>query len=153
LYTIHVHALKSAAANIGAEELANTAKDLEMAGKRTDLAFIEAHHSQVLAALESLLSGIHSGLSAYRRNAGVTGDFPDMEVLKARLVRLKLALETMDARAMNSTMDVLLSLKLTEDAGAAVQNISRSILMAEYDEALTSTTLLAESLLRDLKNE
>jgi len=147
LYTINVHALKSAAANIGAEELSGKAKALEMAGNQMDLDFIKENNPQFLTALESVLKDIGDSLSAYREERKKEGASLDMEVLKPILARLKLSLETMDARAMNSTMDTLLSQKLTEEAAAVIQNISRNVLIAEYDEALE----LTESLLKGLK--
>lgn len=52
-YTIKVHALKSSAALIGAMELSEGAKDLEMAGKSDDIAYIRAHHDEVMKKLRS----------------------------------------------------------------------------------------------------
>ena len=136
LYTIHVHALKSAAANIGADELSNAAKELEMAGKREDLEFIKAKHSLFLATLESFLSDIHDRLLSRRENVEKAEHSRDTEIFKTKLAELKLALESLDARKINSTIDVLLSLKLNEEAANVVKDMSRNILMADYDEAL-----------------
>ncbi|MCR4715587.1 MAG: DegV family EDD domain-containing protein [Lachnospiraceae bacterium] len=47
-YTIKVHALKSSAKLIGAMELSDAAKDLEMAGKASDIDFIKAHHEDLI---------------------------------------------------------------------------------------------------------
>ena len=58
LYTIHVHALKSAAANIGALDLSEAAKALEMAGERNDMDYIRAHNEQLLADLADMLNSI-----------------------------------------------------------------------------------------------
>ena len=140
LYTIHAHALKGAMANIGAAELSGAAKALEMAGKQKDLKFIKAHHSGFLADLRTLLNNIQSVLSA----AVPEGDFMDPKALRARLGRLRLAIETLDASAMNSTIDYLASQKLAENVSSVIRNISHSILTAEYDEALA----LTESLLQ-----
>ena len=143
LYTILVHALKSASANIGAEALSNAARDLEKAGKQANLDFIMEHHQMFLADLELLLDNIEDFVSAHLEKA----DFPpDTEALKAKLAQLKQALEALDAHAMNSIMDTLLGQKLCGEA-AAVQAISRSILMSDFDEALA----LTESLLEKLK--
>ena len=141
LYTILVHALKSASANIGAEALSNAARDLEKAGKQADLDFINTHHHQLLAALSSLLGNIQDVVSAHMEKSGVS---PDAEVLKTKLAELKQALETLDAHAMNTIVDALLNLK---PCGEAVQSISRNILMSDFDQALA----LTESLLEELK--
>ncbi len=60
-YAVKVHALKSTALTIGAEALSAQAKDLEMAGKRGDADFIQAHHPALLQAHQELcgqLAGI-----------------------------------------------------------------------------------------------
>ena len=146
LYTIHIHALKSAAANVGAETLSLAAKDLEVAGKQTDLSFIEAHSAQFFASLESLLANVHDALLVCRGNAKSAVISHDTDVLKTKLAELRVSLETLDAHAMNSSIEALLDMRLPEDASAVVQSISKSILLAEYDEALT----LTESLLGKL---
>ncbi|MCL2320412.1 MAG: ATP-binding protein, partial [Treponema sp.] len=65
LYTIYVHGLKSAAANIGAGELSEAAKALEYAGTRQDVDFIQAHHAKFLEDLKLLLNNINRALPAY----------------------------------------------------------------------------------------
>ena len=145
LYTIHAHALKSATANIGAMQLSNAARDLEMAGKQEDVSFVKAHNPGFLAEMETLLNDIHRSLSMRRGSGEKTGGLMDPKALKTRLARLKLALETLDAGAMTSTVDYLLDQNLTDSIRTAVQNISRHILTAEYDEALeVIETLLKE---------
>jgi len=147
LYTIHVHALKSAASNIGAGDLSNDARDLEAAGNREDFAFIEANNSRFLASLESLLDGIQGIVSANRGRVEETDASANMGALKAGLAGLTLAIEALEARAMDNAMDALLSLKLNEDIASAVETIARNILMAEFDEALA----LTESLSKEIK--
>ncbi|MCL1806193.1 MAG: HAD hydrolase family protein [Oscillospiraceae bacterium] len=58
LYATHVHALKSAALYIGADALSEVAKELETAGKKGDLAYIEANNPGFIADLEELLPRI-----------------------------------------------------------------------------------------------
>ena len=146
LYTIYVHALRSAAMNIGAEELSNAARDLETAGKRPDLEFIKAHNVGFISALKSLLSDIRDVLSEYREHQKNTGVSPDTDLLKIRLSEIKLALETLDAGMMNNAAKILLEIKPDGESAAAIRNISRTILTGGYDEALA----LTESLLKDL---
>jgi len=146
LYAIHIHALKIAAANIGAAELSNSANDLEAAGKVPDLDFIEAHTPRFLTALKSLLGEIQAGLLSRRENEEKAILPTDTELLKAMLAEIKQALETLDVQVMDSAIDTLLDMNLNEKA-AAVQNIARNILIADYDKALT----LTESLLKELQ--
>ena len=53
-YAVKVHALKSTSLTIGAEALSAQAKELELAGKRGDVGFIQAHHHALLCAHEEL---------------------------------------------------------------------------------------------------
>ena len=141
LYTILVHALKSACANIGAEELSAAAGDLEAAGKRSDMCFIEEYNHRLFAVLEVLLSNIHDAVAAHREKTEVS---PDAELLKTRLTELKHALETLDARVMNEVAEHLLRLSLPAETASVVQSISRNILMSDYDKALALTESLLE---------
>jgi len=141
LYTILVHALKSACANIGAEELSAAAGDLEAAGKRSDMCFIEEYNHRLFAVLEVLLSNIHDAVAAHREKTEVS---PDAELLKTRLTELKHALEALDARVMNEVAEHLLRLSLPAETASVVQSISRNILMSDYDKALALTESLLE---------
>jgi len=47
-YTIEVHALKSSSLSIGAKELSEKAKNLEMSGKAGDISYIKNHHEAMM---------------------------------------------------------------------------------------------------------
>ena len=53
-YTVKVHALKSTSLTIGAQALSAQAKELELAGKRGDLDFIQEHHAGLMRAYEAV---------------------------------------------------------------------------------------------------
>ena len=55
-YTIYIHALKSSMASIGAETLSEMAKEMERAGKDNDIAYIEAHHEQLMDEYERVIA-------------------------------------------------------------------------------------------------
>ena len=61
-YQIHVHALKSTSLNIGAENVSNQAKALELAAKEADYSYIREHHSQVMTEYSKLLTELKKGL-------------------------------------------------------------------------------------------
>ena len=54
-YTIMVHALKSTSIGIGATELGQMAKELELAGKEGNISYIQAHHREVMHEYEEVL--------------------------------------------------------------------------------------------------
>jgi CheY-like chemotaxis protein len=57
-FSTYAHAMKSASAYIGAEELSNAAKDLEAAADRGDTAFIQTNTPKFLASLKVTLEDI-----------------------------------------------------------------------------------------------
>ena len=54
-YTVLVHALKSTSIGIGATELGEMAKELEMASKEGNISYIQAHHREVMHEYEEVL--------------------------------------------------------------------------------------------------
>jgi signal transduction histidine kinase/CheY-like chemotaxis protein len=130
LYIIHVHALKSAAANIGANDLSEKAKTLEKAGKDKNYSFIKSHTAKFLTTLETLLSDISDVLSANRSKGSV-----DFELLKLELGRLKEALSVLDPIAIDKATNALQEFNGGDRTGRTIENILQNILIGEYDEA------------------
>ena len=57
-YAVKVHALKSTSLTIGAETLSAQAKELELAGKREDVAYIRENHPTLLRMYEEVCENI-----------------------------------------------------------------------------------------------
>jgi len=146
LYTINVHALKSAAANIGATELSKAASALEKAGNRNDLMLIKENNDKFLLMLEEVLGNIDRALSSHR--GSIISESFDMEQLKNKLLNLKEALKGMDARVINQTIEELLRIGLTENYRSTMQKISNHVLLAEYHEAVK----LIDSIISDVSS-
>jgi len=137
-YMTVVHALKSATAYIGADEVSNLAASLENATQTKDLVFIKSKNNLFSAALEKLLENIKDALISHDKDSfsyitqdSFYGD-PDMQ---KELSNLKSALENMDIVDTNNSVDTLLKLARTEDEKKAIRNISHYILLFEYDKA------------------
>jgi len=132
-YTIGIHALKGALANIGADELSELAKSLEKAGQNKDIDYIELYGDTFMVMLDELLNNLYIYISSKKiRNQGeleITDD------LKTELLNLKDALDNMDGFRINNSTDLILSLKSPDDVKMILRNISKHVLMAEYDEA------------------
>jgi len=143
LYTTYVHALKSAGANIGALDLSETAKTLEMAGKQGDFTYIKMHNAQFLKALENLLNNISAVLLASKKNG--QKDSIDFEALNNELRKLKAAIGVYDFDAINKATNFLQ--EFTQDAGIGtdVENILQKILIGEYEEAVSIIDSLTAS--------
>jgi len=134
LYTIHVHALKSASANIGAEALSKASAVLEQAGERQDKEYIEAHTPELLASLEAMLHNIMNVL-VLREDKSENNKY-DMEELRLELSVLKEALESFDAGTINKSVDTLCDIVRSGSLKGRILDISEKVLVGEYEDAL-----------------
>jgi len=122
-YTIHVHALKSASANVGAKEISKLAEALEMAGRRGDVEFMKSHTEPFLTKLKLFLSDININLKANQEEKPLN--------IKA-LANLKEALETMDSDSVD-----IIDQSVSELQGATqAEDILQYVLAGNYDEAI-----------------
>ena len=134
LYTIYVHALKSASANIGARALSEAAKVLEEAGDNEDLVYVKTHNAVFLTDLRSLLDRINDVLTAFKKNT--VEKKKDAEKTRADLVKLKTAIDDLDAGSINDIIEELRQSTHGEDMETVIEDISDNILVAEYEKAL-----------------
>ena len=134
LYVTYVHALKSAAANIGARELSEMAEALEVAGNQEDLAFIEKQNVKLISVLELLMNRINAALEADEQGRNEPAD---MELLKAELIKLAAAIEDLDAAAIKTSVKGIEPFTNSADIGSLVEDILQNMLIGEYDEALS----------------
>lgn len=137
MYTISVHALKGALANIGATELSELAAKIEAAGEKKDMEFIEKNNEHFISGIGRLLTSIKSVLSETAKNVseGKKSSKQETERFVSTLMDLRNAISDMNAGTMNKALEHLLSDALTEQSLSTVRTISRHILMAEYDDA------------------
>jgi len=140
LYSIYVHALKSASASIGALDLSEIAKSLEMAAKQGDFTYIKQHTPQFLMALGVLLDNINTTLLANKKNE--QKDSIDFEAMKVELNKLKEAISILDSDAIDETT---ISLKAFTQV-ADVEDILQKILIGEYEEAISMIDTLMEEI-------
>jgi signal transduction histidine kinase/CheY-like chemotaxis protein/HPt (histidine-containing phosphotransfer) domain-containing protein len=132
LYATYVHALKSASANIGANDLSESAKALEMAGKQKDADFIALNNTKFLASLETLLSDIGRVLASNRGQQNPV----DLELLRSELNLLEEALVALDFNAINKSCDYLQKFSQADEVGGIVEKILQCVLIGEYEEAV-----------------
>jgi len=144
LYTTYVHALKSASASIGALDLSETAKSLEMAGKQGDFAYIKQHNPQFLTALEVLLNNINTALLANKRNGQKNS--ADFETLKSELHKLRAAVGIYDFDAINNATNSLQEFTQCADIGTSIESILQKVLIGEYEETIPIIDILTEEI-------
>jgi len=137
LYTTYVHALKSASASIGAYDLSEQAKELEVAGRQEDSQFIKLHNLRFLTSLEALLTHIDTAIAGLK-NAELPLDF---ETLKCELCKLKEAFDVFDFGTINEIAENLQKFAQVPE----VESILQNIVVGKYEEAImTIDALLME---------
>lgn len=142
-FTTHVHALKSALANIGADALSNSAAQLEAAGRRGEASFIRQQLDNFRIGLAGLNVRLGKGLTQARsrkeeRDVGyVAGDLEkEREKEREALSRLKATLVSGDLDGMDSALAALQSVSLAEERREMVSKIAELVLVSEFAEAL-----------------
>jgi len=137
LYATYVHGLKGAAAAIGAIALSESARELEMAAKQGDRAFIDAHNPALLKDLKTLLSGIERALCAGKPKPASESGI-DMQTLRAAMTALAAAIDEMNPAAINGAAKTLRQFENSSgEAGSVVKSVLQNILNGGYDEAVS----------------
>jgi len=144
MYITNVHAMKSASANIGANELSEAAYALEMAALQEDMKFIVENTDKFLIMLNDLLRDINNVFLAPGSEMRSNGDVLDTVDLNSLLTDLKTALESFDIDGINQNIDTLLHSRLTNDTMDVVRDISKYTLVADYDAAIELIVTLLE---------
>jgi HPt (histidine-containing phosphotransfer) domain-containing protein len=134
-YTVCVHALKSIAASIGAEEMSLAAKGLETASRHGNVSFIQVHNANFLSNLEILLENIYPVISA-AENKNLNGPPIDMELVKATLARLKAAIIAHDTASVNEIAKDLEKYAQTTNGSDSINRILQNKLTGDYDETI-----------------
>ena len=135
LFTIYVHALKSASAGIGAAAISDAAKELESAGLRKDFEFIQNNVDYFLTELKKLLDNIKEYLSS-----GASDEKPDdipanIIDLKSELALLETAFDNYDTPVINGIVKTLENYRQQNDIGDIIGEIIECKITGEYDKA------------------
>jgi CheY-like chemotaxis protein len=135
LFTTYTHALKSASACIGAEELSEKARELEAAGRRTDADFIKSGCPVFLKQLSITMGKIEEVLNS-QRSQKKAADL-DAQELKEYITRLAAAIKETDVLEAENLLNKLEGLILPEEIDEAVQKVSRCVMLSDFDVAET----------------
>jgi signal transduction histidine kinase/CheY-like chemotaxis protein len=135
LFTTYAHALKSASACIGAEDLSEKARELEMAGRKGDADFININYSIFLKQMFITLDKIESALTQWRSQKKEPA--ADETELKKYLIQLTEAVKQTDILEAENILNKLEGMKMPEEVEEAVQKVARCIMLSDYDVAET----------------
>jgi signal transduction histidine kinase/CheY-like chemotaxis protein/HPt (histidine-containing phosphotransfer) domain-containing protein len=134
-YTVSVHALKSAAASIGAANVSQFAADLEAAGNKEDVAFIEANTEKFLSELSALKESIGLFLKDKVKKTPKKKKTDNRSALSNDLPQLAQALSAMNISKSDEIMKKLLAMDWPKDVEDKLAAISQDILLFEYEKA------------------
>jgi len=129
MFVTCVHALKSASAYIGAEQLSEKAKDLENAGNNGDMAFVEKYVHGFLDDLQAIVRDISAVISKNKDHQTLT---EDVSVIYEKLESLKVAMASYDIQAID---EMILSLGKSQ-ISSLIEQISQYVLISDFEEAI-----------------
>jgi len=142
MYVIHVHALKSAAANIGANDLSEIANTLEIAGEEQEQALIRTLTPKLLSVLKTLLDAID--ITLVSDGKGKQKTTADITLLKTELAKLAEAIDSVNPRAIREAVNNVKPFTQATDVGNVVERILRNVSIGEYEEAAAMIRTLEE---------
>jgi HPt (histidine-containing phosphotransfer) domain-containing protein len=132
----HVHALKSASASLGADNVSAGAAGLEAAGKAGNMAFIRKNLPAFARQLADLVKEIDAALKTENNTDGQAAPTADdSATLFSLLYDLKPALETQKTADIDRILEELNQKSPDAHIREALEKISDDVLMAEYGKA------------------
>jgi len=126
-FTIKVHAMKSALANINEKETSNLAAELEKAGKEQNRNKIEAETPAFIAKLKAIIAKIDEGA-----DQGADAD-ENPAYLKEQLQIISVACEVYDVESIETALENLKKMKWTKETRAFIDKISEYILFSDFE--------------------
>ncbi len=139
-YTTEVHGLKSSSLAIGAKELSEMAKQLEMAGRREDYKQIMYETPTLIARYTDVVEHIRPFVETEKNGEsmhGGEGRTPiDTDVLKVKLGEVLEAIDNLDSPEAIKILDALLEFSLpTEKISGEMENARRYVDNFAYEKA------------------
>jgi HPt (histidine-containing phosphotransfer) domain-containing protein len=137
-FTTEVHALKSAAASIGAADISAMAAKLEAAGKAADIDYIRENLPGFAVHIAELSDGIRAWESAVKEESsqnGEAGPNGEQAAVTRLLHELAEALETEKAGDIDKILEELMRQTTDTETKEALEKISDNVLMTEFESA------------------
>ena len=132
LFTISVHAMKSALANIGESSTSKQALALELAGKEHNRSFIKTHAKSLINSIRH----IEARMLLENDNAASNSDTDDNpDFLLEQLHIISEACAIYDERPINAALEALNKLTWKKETRTLIDKIAEQILYGDFDEA------------------
>lgn len=134
-YTTEVHGLKSSSLSIGAKELSEMARQLEMAGRREDYRQIMYETPTLIARYTDVVEHIRPFVETEKHSEA--GKPPiDVVILKAKLDEVLEAIDNLDSPEAIKILDALLEFSFpTEEISGEMENARRYVDNFAYEKA------------------
>ena len=132
LYTVTTHAMKSALANIGEEELSEAAKKLEAAGREKDIAVITAETSAFLNDLQAVIKKVTPRDDDDGNRAE---DDEDMAYLQEKLLVFRAACVVYDKKSAKEIIIDLKKKKWSRPTKEMLNLLAERLLHSDFEEA------------------
>jgi CheY-like chemotaxis protein len=149
-FITQVHALKSASASIGADDISHLAKELEEAGKNNKTDFIKAELKAFRDNLMGLIGRIRLALKEHQGNCenGLNSKKLDSAYGKT-LSQLKNALLSENVGAADALLEELEAMPISSKTKKMLSEIAGLVLTSEFENAAGMTSDLIKENLRD----
>ncbi len=147
LYAVYSHALKGAAANIGAEELSTFALRMEDAGKQVNTAYIQTNITAFLLQISQMKDNIKEYLvSVENMNLFADLDAGNIDLLKRKAPFILDRAQNIDIIAVEDTLDELAKFLWPEPFAAHIKNIKAATDIFDYDGIIAAVSKLLNEL-------
>jgi len=131
LYIINVHAMKSALANIGEQELSATALRLEHAGREKDMNLMRAETKNFMEALQTVINKIKP---KDEDDSTIEDSKESLAYLREKLTEIKDACAAYDKKAVKKTLNELKEKTWSHKTKEIMNSIADHLLHSEFDE-------------------
>jgi len=131
-FSIEVHGIKSALANIGAMELSAKAREFENAANQSDVVFCTSNLPSFLEELDNLSIKLKEAFAEINRGHGPTEIPPELPQIFEKLTS---AFEEMDFELIDKEIENLDALNLSDALQEDIEQIKDAVLMTDYEAA------------------
>ena len=136
VFIMHIHALKSASAAIGAAELSEEAAKLEAAGKSEDTLYISDTINTFADNLIKLIDNVYAAVVSYKseteKNMPTSGNVSITSLLND----LKAAILAKKAESIDNLLNKINKKQIGAKTKETIDKISDDVLIMEYEEAV-----------------
>jgi signal transduction histidine kinase/CheY-like chemotaxis protein/HPt (histidine-containing phosphotransfer) domain-containing protein len=136
LFTTTTHAMKSACANVGNNELSELAKQLEAAGRDNNRDYILANTRAFVQALTAFCETLKAGRQSENPEQEQPDNLPEnTDLLKETLTAIAAACDDYDDSTAEKLLNSLKTHKWHADTNALLEDISGKLFHSEFEEA------------------